>query len=320
VVAAIVALAMVAGGCGRKETAQDRSHGPRLLILGFDGVDPRLLSRWMEEGKLPRLAALAARGDYRPLASTNPPQSPVAWTTFATGTGPARHGIFDFIERDPKTYLPDVGTGGVHPPKFWRNLIETAPAEGWTRRRGVPFWQIAAEHGVHAVVLRVPYAFPPDPLPGGRMLSGLGVPDLLGTNSTFTFLASDLAPEGKRADPGGGRLVPLRLSGDDGEVDLVGAPDPRGGDRPPLRLRVQLHVDRAADAVDVRVAGREQKVARGGWSAWVPFRLPVVAPVGFPLVAVDGLCRFHVASIDPLRSGTFLAQLSASSRFSQSSR
>jgi predicted AlkP superfamily phosphohydrolase/phosphomutase len=301
VVAAIVALAMVAGGCGRKETAQDRSHGPRLLILGFDGVDPRLLSRWMEEGKLPRLAALAARGDYRPLASTNPPQSPVAWTTFATGTGPARHGIFDFIERDPKTYLPDVGTGGVHPPKFWRNVIETAPAEGWTRRRGVPFWQIAAEHGVRAVVLRVPYAFPPDPVPGGRMLSGLGVPDLLGTNSTFTFLASDLAPEGKRADPGGGRLVPLRLAGDDGEVELVGAPDPRGGDRPPLRLRVQLHVDRAADAVDIRVAGREQKVARGGWSAWVPFRLPVVAPVGFPLVAVDGLCRFHVASIDPLR-------------------
>lgn len=299
---AIVALATVVGGCGgRQEASRAPSHGPRLVILGFDGVDPRLLSRWMEEGKLPRLAALAVRGDYRQLASTNPPQSPVAWTTFATGTGPARHGIFDFIERDPKTYLPDVGTGGVHPPRFWRNVVETAPAEGWTRRRGVPFWQIAAEHGVRAVVLRVPYAFPPDSVPGGRMLSGLGVPDLLGTNSTFTFLASDVAPEGKRGDPGGGRLVPLRLSGDDGEVELVGAPDPRGGDRPPLRLRVQLHVDRAADAVDVRVAGQEQHVARGGWSAWVPFRLPVVAPLGYPLVAVDGLCRFHVASIDPLR-------------------
>ena len=180
---AIALLAAIGGGCGGGHEVGRR--GPRLVILGFDGVDPRLLSRWMEEGKLPRLRALAERGDYRPLASTNPPQSPVAWTTFATGTGPGRHGIFDFIERDPATYLPDVGTGGVRPPRYWHGVVESAPAEGWTRRRGVPFWQVAAAHGVHAVVLRVPYAFPPDPAPGGRMLSGLGVPDLLGTNSTF---------------------------------------------------------------------------------------------------------------------------------------
>src|SRR5439155_918669 len=128
-------------------------------------------------------AGMEELGDFRRLASTNPPQSPVAWTTFATGTGPGRHGIFDFIERDPATYLPDVGTGGVRPPRYWHGVVQSAPAEGWTRRRGVPFWQVAAEHGVHAVVLRVPYAFPPDPVPGGRMLSGLGVPDLLGTNS-----------------------------------------------------------------------------------------------------------------------------------------
>src|SRR5438874_5683695 len=93
--AAIALLVAIVGGCGGGHEVGRR--GPRLVILGFDGVDPRLLSRWMEEGKLPLLRAVAERGDFRRLPSTNPPQSPVACATFATGTEPGRHGIFDFI-------------------------------------------------------------------------------------------------------------------------------------------------------------------------------------------------------------------------------
>src|SRR5437867_2146851 len=294
----VAALAILAMGCGRQPQGPP---GKRLVILGFDGVDPRLLTKWMGEGQLPRIRELSERGDFRPLASTNPPQSPVAWTSFATGTPPARHGIFDVVERDPRTMLPDVGTGGVKPPRYWAGIVRTASAEGYSRRRGVPFWELAAEHGVRVDILRVPYAFPPNPVQGGRMLSGLGVPDLLGTNSTFFYFASVLAPDARRRDPGGGRLVPLTLAGDEGTVDVPGPPDPRGEGRPPLSLRVSFRIDRAGDAAVVRFAGEEARVRRGGWSPWLAFRLPVVAPLGLPLVALDGLCRFHVLSLDPLR-------------------
>jgi predicted AlkP superfamily phosphohydrolase/phosphomutase len=78
----------------------------KVIVLGFDGVDARYTERWMNEGKLPNLAKLRAQGTFRPLLPTTPAQTPVSWSTFSTGIDPGRTGIFDFLRRDPKTYLP----------------------------------------------------------------------------------------------------------------------------------------------------------------------------------------------------------------------
>jgi predicted AlkP superfamily phosphohydrolase/phosphomutase len=78
----------------------------KVIVLGFDGVDARYTERWMNEGKLPNLARLRASGTFRPLLPTTPAQTPVSWSTFSTGIDPGRTGIFDFLRRDPKTYLP----------------------------------------------------------------------------------------------------------------------------------------------------------------------------------------------------------------------
>ncbi|HUP44609.1 MAG TPA: alkaline phosphatase family protein [Thermoanaerobaculia bacterium] len=78
----------------------------RVIVLGFDGVDARLTEQWMDEGKLPNLARLREEGTFRPLRPTIPAQTPVSWSTFTTGIDPGRTGIFDFLRRDPKTYLP----------------------------------------------------------------------------------------------------------------------------------------------------------------------------------------------------------------------
>jgi len=78
----------------------------KVIVLGFDGVDARYTERWMNEGKLPNLARLRAMGTFHPLRPTLPAQTPVSWSTFSTGIDPGRTGIFDFLRRDPKTYLP----------------------------------------------------------------------------------------------------------------------------------------------------------------------------------------------------------------------
>src|ERR1043166_7612071 len=78
----------------------------KVIVLGFDGVDARYTEQWMNEGKLPNLAKLRAQGTFRPLRPTLPAQTPVSWSTSSTGIDPGRTGIFDFLRRDPKNYLP----------------------------------------------------------------------------------------------------------------------------------------------------------------------------------------------------------------------
>jgi predicted AlkP superfamily phosphohydrolase/phosphomutase len=99
--------AAAAGPGGSGAAFGTSGHPPRkLVILGFDGADAKLTQQWMDAGKLPHLAELRRRGTYEPLLSTIPSQTPVSWSTFSTGLNPGRHGIFDFLKRDPQTYHP----------------------------------------------------------------------------------------------------------------------------------------------------------------------------------------------------------------------
>lgn len=101
-----IALAISAGLFGPPARATAASGRPRVVVLGFDGADARLVERLLGEGKLPNLARVRSMGAYSPLLPTNPAQTPVSWSSFATGTNPGRTQIFDFLKRVPKTYIP----------------------------------------------------------------------------------------------------------------------------------------------------------------------------------------------------------------------
>ena len=98
------------GACGSRPPV-----GRKVIVLGFDGLDYDLTRQMIASGRLPGFARLAETGGFSSLATTIPPQSPVAWSTFITGLDPGGHGIFDFVHRDPKTMLPYLSTTATAP-------------------------------------------------------------------------------------------------------------------------------------------------------------------------------------------------------------
>jgi len=256
----------------------------RVIVVGLDGLDPRIASALMDQGELPNLARLRDQGCFSPVATVYPAQTPVAWSTFATGTNPGGHGIYDFIHRDPKTYLPDLSLCRFEQ----KNIF--MPPKAVNLRRGTPLWELLSNAGIPSTVIRCPCTFPPDNV-RGRMLSGMGVPDLRGSLGTATFYSSvgGLAP-------GEGEQI-MQISNKNSEVrtSLVG---PRHAKtREDITADITIKLEPAKRRVTVLSEGRprELEVAEGKWSDW----LQVKFKTG-PLQSVTGVVRFYLARLEPV--------------------
>ena len=180
-----------------------RGQVKRAIFLGFDGLDPGVTERLIAAGKLPHFARLQAMGGYRRLRTTFPALSPVAWSTFATGVNPAKHNIFDFLNRDLRTYAPELSSA-----KVTRTAVEM-------RRKSEPFWKILGRHNVSSTILRVPITFPAEEF-NGRLLSAMCTPDLRGTQGSFSQF---FAPAGDLEGPEG-EAIPFRVQ--DGQLRIQG--------------------------------------------------------------------------------------------------
>ena len=172
------------------------AHVRKIIFLGMDGLDPKLVEKFMEQGKLPNFSRLRAEGSYRRLRTTFPALSPVAWSTFATGVNPAKHNMFDFLNRNLVSYLPELASSKVYPPKrVWkigRYRIPLSRPMIEMRRKSQPFWKILGQHFIPSTIIRVPLTFPPEKF-NGRLLSAMCTPDLLGSRERSSF--SPLGPE-----------------------------------------------------------------------------------------------------------------------------
>src|SRR5438128_10673223 len=126
----------------------------------------------LARAELPNLAKIRAGGNYTRLKTTYPAQTPVAWSSFATGTNPGGHGVFDFISRDPETYLPDVALT-----RFVKLKNILSEPQAVNRRGGVPLWQVRTADGLPSTVLRWPCTFLQEAL-NGIMLPVVGCTSL----------------------------------------------------------------------------------------------------------------------------------------------
>jgi predicted AlkP superfamily phosphohydrolase/phosphomutase len=256
----------------------------RVIVIGLDGLEPKIVERLLQAGGLPNLASLRDRGGYSRLQTTFPAQTPVAWSTFATGTNPGGHGIFDFIARDPKTYFPILALN------HYEQKNPLLPPRAVNGRRGTPLWELLSKVGITSIVLRHPLTYPPDPI-RGRMLGGVGVPDLrggLGTSTLYTTAENVESQEGET-------VVPIRMS-EDGSIAtrLIGPRNP--GARADLRLEVRLHLDRASNKIILRSTGepRELEIRLGQWSDWLKVKFRVNS-----LLSVRGALRLYLVRLQP---------------------
>ena len=130
------------------------SERPRVLIVGLDGATFDLIEPLVAQGRLPALGRLMQEGAWGVLRSTVPPISPTAWTTFATGKSPGKHGVFDFrhLAQDYQ--------------------MQTRPMQ---QRGHKTIWRLLSEVGRRVAVIDVPFTYPPEQV-DGLMISGYPTP------------------------------------------------------------------------------------------------------------------------------------------------
>ncbi len=277
--------------CGR--TRPPEKFHQKLVILGFDGMDPALVEKWMDEGKLPNMQKLVKQGGLHRLETTHSPESPTAWASFATGVNAGKHNIYDFLVRDTSTYLPDLGMVQREPPRFFLNYLPIAAPKLSSTRGGTSFWVHAGRAGVRASMLTVPVTFPPEEVPNGELLSGLPLPDIRGTMGTFYYFGTDLSRYEEGNTEFGGILKRLAFTGETAQTELVGPPNPivrqqlrqaraktplTNADRvqitalearQDIRLPITVHWNKTGRSATIEIGDRSVHLQEGEWSKWI---------------------------------------------------
>lgn len=269
----------------RRKSGFRRSHVRKLIFLGLDGLDPGLTEKFMAEGKLPALARLREEGSYRRLRTTFPALSPVAWSTFATGVNPAKHNIFDFLNRDLRSYVPELSSARVRPPdrvlRLGKLRIPWSRPAIELRRRSKPFWEILGASWIRSTILRVPVTFPPQRF-RGHLLSAMCTPDVRGTQGTFSWFQTDSSEEACE----GGNRYPLVPSGAGFEGMLTGPDNTLVSGAGPIRIPFRIRPSGGSEHA-LEIQGRTYPLRPGEYTPWVRLRFPSHAGV-----SVRGIARF----------------------------
>ncbi len=275
-----MAMRAVSGKRGYK-----RAKVRKLIFLGLDGLDPSLAERYMSEGKLPNLSRLREQGSFHRLRTTFPALSPVAWSTFATGVNPARHAMFDFLNRDLRSYMPELSSARVHGPervlKVGRYRIPLSRPILEMRRKSRAFWHILGEHHIGATILRVPITFPPEKF-NGRMLSAMCTPDMLGTQGTFALHTTRASGESMES----GNRFPLVERDRAHHGEIVGPRNEMVEGAGALRIPFTLR-RRGPGKATLELAGHRYQLEQGEYTPWITLTFKAA-----PGVRVRGIARF----------------------------
>ena len=314
-ITAVTAVALGSGSGSQKLYAGQTGgakHG-KVIIIGIDGMDPRLTERMMQAGQLPNLNKLRSKGGYSRLGTSTPPQSPVAWATFINGAGPGSHGIFDFIHRNPERqcapfYSAAETVGGSG---YWEVGDHRVQLNFWPfshkspktllQRKGTPFWDYLDEAAISSTFYDLPANYPPSPSKHGnhRCLSGMGTPDMLGTYGTYQHFAEN-GPIRTKNEGGGKRsMVFFENETSKPPLKLIGPADNFLKKSKPTEVEFLVHRDTEARAAVIEIQDQRIVLEEGQWSRWVKIDFELSMPALMPNKHISGICRFFLQEVGP---------------------
>jgi len=309
-------------GCGDAPEGNGSASGKRVLVVAFDGLDPRIIDSLMRAGKLPNYKRLAEQGGFQKVATSTPPHTPVAFSSIISGADPALHQIFDFIHRDPR---PEGDRLAMRP---FFSTADTSQAErapltmgDWQiplsgsqtnlLRRGPAFWDYLIREGIDTDVYYVPSNYPtiePDGPGRFRTIAGMGTPDLLGDYGKFTFYGPK-----RHGTVGGGRFVQVRMDSNHRiRTELEGPPNflrntgsGKNNKTPMLTTELEIARDPTERIAKISLSGSLLLLAEGEWSDWIPIEFATGFPgstalnaVGAP-TSIHGMVRLYLKQVHP---------------------
>jgi predicted AlkP superfamily phosphohydrolase/phosphomutase len=274
----------------------------RVVVLGIDGLDPDILRETIERfpERMPNFARLIAEGDFAPLGTSCPPQSPVAWSDFTTGLNPGGHGIFDFIHRDLVTRAPIASTTTPVEDSSkalfgdWQFPLTSG---GGSNRSGDAFWTILARNGVPADIWRMPANFPVEPAEG-LSFAGMMTPALDSAYGEFTLYMTDPPAD---TSPTGGKIEPVREY--DGQIltRVIGPPNPFKRGSPHVTVPLSIFVDRENGACAIDTGDDVIVLRVGQWSEFVELGFDFLPGwlANLPIGGIEGTLRFYLRALEP---------------------
>jgi predicted AlkP superfamily phosphohydrolase/phosphomutase len=277
---------------GRRAFAKSRVM--RIVVLGLDGMEPTLAEQYMAEGRLPNLSKLAKQGTYKRLGTTTPAMTPVAWSTFLTGCNPGKHNVFDFLTVDRRNYLPILSSVHIGEPsrtvRLGKYVIPLGKADIRLLRKGIPFWKTLGEHGIFSTIVRMPITFPPERF-RGVSLSAMCVPDLRGTQGTFSYYTTRSKEESIYT---GGEQI--RVKPEDGVIrsHLVGPANPLRVNGVVMQTPFTVKLNGKAGSAELSVCGEKHTLTRGEYTPWVKLHFKAA-----PGVKVRAICQFLLLETEP---------------------
>lgn len=265
----------------------------RAVIVGLDGMEPTLVEKYIAEGKMPNLKKLRDMGCFKRLGTTLPPLSPVAWSSFLTGCNPGKHNIFDFLTVDRRNYLPTLSSvhigGSSRSLKIGKYVVPIGKPAIRLLRKGKPFWNYLGEHNIFSDIIRVPITFPPEKF-RGVLLSAMCVPDLRGSQGTFSFYST------KRTDElpyTGGEQIHVVREGHRIKSHLVGPENSLRVDGGVMKAPFEVAIT-SKDSATLSLCGEKIELKKDEYTPWIRFHFKAA-----PGIKVHGICQFLLKNTEP---------------------